>query len=324
MRYLLPILVSLFFLAGCNDGKQPDSLLQQPPFASLTDSITQAPANAALYYKRGVLLYQNNHKGLAEADIRKAWSLQPTEEYGLSLTTILKEKGADSAVLFLEDAVRRLPESIALHVGLARGYQAKGDKEKALAITSAILQQYPGQLDALTLQAELLKDEKPAASLAQLEKAYSLIPSDPALAYDLAYAYAENKNAKVLALTDSLIGAKAPEMEKAFYTKAFYYANVGRGAEALANFDKAIQANYNFLDAYLDKGKLLYEQKKYSLALETFQRGLRVRSTEAQFYFWIAKTQLAMGNRAEAKVNFERAYGLDKELTEAKSAAESL
>lgn len=324
MRFAFCAITAIFFFTSCSNENESASLLNQPPFAGLTDSIRQTPNDAALYYKRGVLLYQNNQKELAEADIRRAWNLQPTEETGLSLTTIIKEKNTDSAVLFLEDAVRKVPGSIALNIGLARGYQQRGEEEKALSITKAILQEYPGQLDALALQSELLKEAQPAEALANLEKAHRLVPSDPALAYDLAYAYAEAKNAKVIPLTDSLIRSKAPELEKAFYTRAFYFVNVGKPGEALSNFDKAIQANYNFLDAYLDKGRLLYDQKKYSEALETFQRGLRVRSTEAQFYLWIAKTQLAMGNKGEAKVNFERAYGLDKELTEAKSAAESL
>lgn len=311
-------------MASCANKDQQSSVLKQPPYSAITDSIEQSPNNAQLWYKRGVMLYQNNEKGLAEHDVRKAWAIQPAEAYGLSLTTILKEKHTDSAVLFLQDAVKKLPESIALHIGLARGYQEKGESEKALSITEAILGRYPGQIDALTLKSELLKEERPDESLASLEKAHSLIPSDPTITYDLAYAYAEAKNAKILTLTDSLIKVKAPELEKAFYTKAVYQANIGNTKDALANFDNAIKTNYNFLDPYLDKGRLLYDQKKFIEAMGVFQKGLQIRSTEPQFYLWLAKTQLAMGSKQEAKLNFQRAYGLDKELTEAKEAAEKL
>lgn len=325
MRKFLLFLLPLAFLAACNNEESNDAVLAQPPFDLLTDSIRQAPGNAELYFRRGVLLYQNNQPSYAEADLKKAWQLHPKEEYALSLTTILKAKHPDSALLFLQEASQKLPNSIALQIGLARGYQKKGDTTKAIAITDKIIKQYPGQLDALTLKSELLNgQEKKSESLVYLERAYALVPSDPALAYDLAYEYADAKNPKAISLTDSVIKAKAPELEKAYYIKGVYYSNLGNQKEALNNFDKAIRANYNFLDAYRDKGQLLLDQKNYEAALKTFELALKVAPASADFYFLIGKTQEALGNKTEAKLNYQRAYGLDKTMTEAKDAAAKL
>jgi tetratricopeptide (TPR) repeat protein len=161
-------------------------------------------------------------------------------------------------------------------------------------------------------------------SLATMEKRYAMVPSDPVLAYDLAYEYSEQKNAKALKLADSLIKAKAPEVEKAYYIKANYFSHINNTDQALKNYDAAIGANYHFLDAYFDKGQLLFKQKKYDEALKTFAIGQKVSPATADFYYWVAKTQEAMGNKADAKMNYERAYALDKTLTEAKAAAERL
>lgn len=161
-------------------------------------------------------------------------------------------------------------------------------------------------------------------SLSALEERYAMVPSDPALAYDLAYEYSEQKNPKALKLADSLIKANAPEIEKAYYSKANYYAQINNTEQALKNYDAAITANYRFLDAYFDKGQLLFEQKRYEEALKTFATGQKVSPATADFYYWVAKTQEAMGNKADAKMNYERAYALDKTLTEAKAAAERL
>ena len=161
-------------------------------------------------------------------------------------------------------------------------------------------------------------------SLPVLEEKYALVPSDPALAYDLAYEYSEQKNARALTLADSLIKVRAPEVEKAYYSKANYYSQVNNTDQALKNYDAAIAANYRFLDAYFDKGQLLFKQKRYEEALRTFATGQKVSPATADFYFWVAKTQEAMGNKADAKMNYERAYALDKTLTEAKAAAERL
>lgn len=325
MRKFLILLLPLAILACNSNDASNDTVLSQPPFDKLTDSIQQSPQNADLYYHRGVLLYQSNQPAYAEQDIRKAWQLHPTEEYALSLTTILKEKNADSAIAFLQQALQKLPNNIALKVGLARGYQKKGDMDKALAVTNEILTNYPGQLDALTLKSEILANQNDKkGSLTYLERAHALVPSDPALAYDLAYEYADAENPEAVTLADSLLKAKAPELEKAYYIKGVYFNNTGNATEALKDFDNAIRANYNFLDAYRDKGQLLYNQKKYNEALKTFELALRVAPANAEFYYLMAQTQQAMGNKQEAKLNYQRAYGLDKTMKEAKEAADKL
>lgn len=161
-------------------------------------------------------------------------------------------------------------------------------------------------------------------SLSALEKRYALVSSDPAIAYDLAYAYAEQKNPKALKLADSLIKAKAPEPEKAYYIKADYFNRTNNVNEALKAYDAAVAANLHFLDAQLDKGRLLYQQKQYAGALRAFATGQKLSPAEPMFYFWTAKTQEAMGDNQNAKANYERAYALDKNLTDAKEAAERL
>lgn len=325
MRQLLMLILPFVFVACHNEDANDDTVLSQPPFDQLTDSIRQAPQTPGLYYKRGILLYQNNQAAYAEQDIRKAWQLAPKEEYALSMTTLLKQKDPDSAILFLQEAVKKLPHSIALQIGLARGYQKKEQMDQALAIINDIIKQHPGQLDALTLKSEILNAQNnKSGALAYLERAYSLVPSDPSLAYDLGFEYADLKNPKALLLADSIIKAKTPEFEKAYYIKGVYLANIGKETEAVKNFDESIRTNYNFLDAYRDKGQLLLRQKKYEEALKTFQLALRIAPASADFYYLVGQTQQAMGNKTEAKLNYQRAYGLDKSMTEAKEAADKL
>ena len=74
----------------------------------------------------------------------------------------------------------------------------------------------------------------------------------------------------------------------------------------------------------MDKGRILYEQKKYNDAAAVFQLALKVSATYADAYYWLGKCQEEMGKKEEARLNYQRAYGLDKSLTEAKKAAENL
>lgn len=172
MSRLFSLFGLILLLASCGGDDDRRAIFNKPPFAGMTDSISKDPNNADLYYRRGALLYQSNLIDLAEDDLRKAWNLNPSEEYALSITTILQDRSTDSAILFLREANRKLPNSIALQVGLARGYQQKGRTAEAMAIADSIITQFPNQLDALMLRSELLKasDRNPEA-LATLEKA---------------------------------------------------------------------------------------------------------------------------------------------------------
>jgi tetratricopeptide (TPR) repeat protein len=317
------IAVLSIVVVACTGNSKQSNALSQAPYDKITDSINKAPGDAGLYYRRGTLLYGNGEMALAEHDLRTAWQLEPKEEHALRLATILRQKNSDTAIAFLQQALKQLPQSVSLNILLAKGYQSKNELDKALAICNAIIQQFPGQLDALVLKSELLKQQnKNSEALSMLEQAHSLAPGDVDLVHQLAFEYAEAKNPKVLSLADSLIKVDIEKRHaEPYYFKGLYYENKGAYKEAIRYFDEAISHDYNFLDAYLDKGQTYYDQKKYADALKTFQFTTTVFPSEALPYYWIGKSQQALGNKNEARLNYQRAYGLDKTLTEAKDSA---
>jgi tetratricopeptide (TPR) repeat protein len=284
------------------------------------------PANSELYYKRGVLLFENNQPDYARQDIEKAWNLLSKEEYALSLARLIKENNSDSAILFLQSAIQKIPNSISLQVSLARGYQSKNESGKAMVIANNIIDKYPGQLDALLLKAEILQaQDKQIEALGILEQAYNYAPSDVELVHNLAYQYAELKNKKVLALADSLIAADVRGTHaEPFLFKGIYYYNNKNYPAAIKAFNEAIIKDYNFLDAHMYKGKAMYDQEKFNEALKAFSLVTTITPTYADAYFWIGKTLEESGQKEEAKLNYERAYQLDKELIDAKEAADRL
>lgn len=327
MKYSVYILLTIV-VVNCrnNDVQEKDSLLKSEPYSIITDSIYQQPANARLYYKRGELLLQNEQFNHAEKDFRKAWALKPDEQNALGVVNLLRRKNIDSAILFIKEASNKIRESLALKISLARAYHEKGELEKSISICNSIIDIYPGQLDALQLKAELLQAQnKNEEAITTLEKAYAYAPGDAELANSLAFAYAQSKNVKAIAISDSLIAADIEgKHAEPYYFKGVYYTNIGKKAGALVFFNQAIQHDYYFLDAYMEKGSLFFNAKNYNEALETFELAARVSPTFAEAYLWMAKTKEKMGNNAEAKSDYQRAYGLDKTLQEAKKAAEKL
>lgn len=329
VKIITAVFGCMILLIGCNDKNNTspyDDILTRQPFAPLTDSIRKEPANDELWFRRAVLLNKNNFPEPALADFRKAWSLVKDERYALGVATILTNKQPDSAKFFLLDALYELPESVLLQMLLARSYDADGNTRAALDFCNGILHAHPSRTDVMKLKAELHdKLDEPDSSIKILETAYQFTPFDIDLNYSLAYKYAESKNAKVISLCDSLIRIDTVNLHaEPYYYKGIYFSNISDKTKALAMFEQAILHNYQYLNAHIEKGRVLYDQKKFADALKAFTLANTISPKFPDAWYWMGKSQEAVGRKADAKLNYLKAYGLDQTFTEAKEAADKL
>lgn len=329
MNRILPVLVSAFLLFSCNEQQDAGpyaGILQEEPYKVLTDSIEEDPKDADLYFRRAVMLNSRQQVMPALADFRKAWTLDPQEKYALGVGNIWLTAQPDSAVAFVERALNELPKSLFLKLLLARAYEANKQPAKAVEICDQIVAEDPQQVNAHILKAELLQGiNQDSLAVPALEQAFALLPDNRALAEELAYAYAETKNPKTIALVDSLLEADtAGEFASPLYIKGNYYANRNMMAEAIRWYDETIRRDHRYLNAYIEKGKLYFNSGQTERALSNFQLANTIAPAFADAWFWIAKCQEKMGQKAEAKLNYQKAASLDPEFTEAKEAADKL
>src|SRR6185503_557525 len=203
---LLILIISLVS-CNCSDESSPYSeVLSKQPFAPLTDSIKSQPKNDDLSFRRAVLLNGNNFPVPALADFQKAWSIHKDQKYAVMIAGLWMEKRADSAIAFLNRALKELPHSYSLRLMLARSYDAANKTIDGLKVCDELLKTYPNNTEVLLLQSGLLeKRGDTTRSIIPLEKAYRIAPGNVEIGLRLAYKYAETKNPKVLALCDSLI-----------------------------------------------------------------------------------------------------------------------
>ena len=327
--YFITVLAGLLLLGSCGHGSDDSpygELLTIPPYRSLTDSIRREPDNDALYFRRAVLLNSNQQAEPALADFRKAWSLRKDERYALGVSTLLLDKQPDSAIAFLRNALRDLPASSLLQLSLARALDAKGNPDEALQLCNEVLRADSLQPDVLQFKASVLSRKgDSAAALTALEQAYTLAPGDIELNYELAFQYAESRNPKVLHLCDSLVTRDSlGNHAEPHYYKGIYYANTGDKKKALELFYLAIRNDYYYLNAYIEKSRILIDQKKWKEATAVLQTVNTLSPRFADGWYWLGQCQEGQGMKAEAKENYLRAYGLDNSFTEAKEAADRL
>jgi len=323
---LLISVIVLLASCGNDSNKSPYSeILAQQPYVVLTDSIKDQPKNDDLYFRRAVLLNRNNFPEPALADFRSAWSIRRYEKYAFGISNILKDKNPDSAVIFLNQALRELPHSYLLRITLARSYDASNKTIDALKMCTQLLSTYPNSTEVLLLQSELLeKRGDTLRSVAPLERALAVAPRFD-IALRLAYKYAETKNPKVLELCDSLIKMDSMGLHAdPYYIKGDYYSNIGDNAKAIKLFDETIRHSYNYLNAYIEKGKILLDQKKINEAFKTFQLCNTIDPAFPDAYYYIGKCQETRGQKQDAKLSYQKAYSLDKTFSEAKEAADKL
>ncbi|RYG46847.1 MAG: tetratricopeptide repeat protein, partial [Chitinophagaceae bacterium] len=271
-------------------------------------------------------LNKNDLPEPALADFRKAWSLRKEESYGVGIANILLDKRPDSAAAFLQEAVRELPGSIYLRLLLARSYDAQQQTDKAINVCDEILLTDSNQVNVLVLKADLLekKNDLPGM-ISVLQKAYRLVPGNLQLGNKLMYQYAETKNPAALSLADSLIRKDSLRMHAdPYYVKGLYYSNINDKVNAIRLFDQTIQRDHRYLNAYIEKGKILLDQKKTADALKTFQLAITVNPAFADAWYWFGQCQEALGQNADATLSYEKAYSLDKTFIEAKEAAERI
>jgi tetratricopeptide (TPR) repeat protein len=282
--------------------------------------------NDALYFRRAILLNTNDQTEPAIADFQKAWSLKKEEKYAFGLGNLMLDKKPDSAAIFLQQALKELPNSFLLQVTLARAYSAQNKTDEALQLCNSILEKNPEQTGLLKMKAELLdKKGNTAEAISILEKAYALTPFDIELNYELALKWAENKNPKVIALCDSLIKIDTLQIHaEPYYYKGIYYTTIGDKAKAISLFDQAIQHDKFYMNAFIEKGRVFFEQKKYAEAFSVFQLANTLSNTFPDAYYWMGRCQEAVGKKEEAKLNYQRAYSLDKTYTDAKEAIDSI
>lgn len=141
----------------------------------------------------------------------------------------------------------------------------------------------------------------------------------------LANLYAETNDPKTIAICDLMnkndVSKRDPNPD---YLKGVYYYNIGDYNQAIDLFNSCIKKDYTFLDAYMEKGRILYKQSKFKEAMDVYDIAIKVSNTFADAHFWKGKCLEALGQKEEAKISYQRAYAFDKELIEAKEAAERI
>lgn len=168
----------------------------------------------------------------------------------------------------------------------------------------------------------LLQKGDTAASIQALQNALKGGPLFMEPQLQLAAIYSDQSKPETVVVADRIIQYAQDQKyaTQARYIKGLYYSNINDNAKALEQFNECIKNDYTFLEAYVEKGLLLYDQKKYVDALKVFEQTIQVSNGFAEGYYNAGRCEEALGNKTEAITYYQKAIGLDKSLTAAQEA----
>jgi tetratricopeptide (TPR) repeat protein len=320
----LLIIVSLYWLCSCKSGAgEKDSsqkILSSPPYSSVTDSIKLFPKNADLYLKRALLLSQNNQHELAMPDYKKSFELKPDEQIALQyVSNLMLVNRPDEAVRVLKECLATWPDSADLHRRLSEIYTQMGQTKKAVEQYDEWTQRDSTNFEVWYEKGVLLaKLKDTAGAIKALERSYKLQPINyNGLA--LASLYEATLNPKVISLCDELIRKDTTGIiNDVLYLKGSYYSDTKQYNKAMALFDECIRRDWKFADAYIEKGIILFDQKRTDSALNVFVMAATVSQTNPDAWYWMARCYEALGKKDAAMLNYERALAIDKNFEEAR------
>jgi tetratricopeptide (TPR) repeat protein len=330
-KYLYLILLPALILSSCKNKNgrsgDPVSILEtNPAYKSLNDSIREFPSDASLFLRRAMRLTQENVHELANPDFQQAWTLKPDLEVALPYAANLEILGRQPERLRLLEALnRQFPLNAQVGRLLADSYAAAGKTGQALTIYNDMIAK--DSLDPEThyekaILMEQLRDT--VRAIGELRRAYSMQSLD-GYGLELAHLYAEQKNPMALKICDFILKQDSARLLiDPLFIKGIYYANTKQFSKAIAQFDSCILRDWKTTDAYLEKGRILFQMKNYDAAMQTFNMAITVTNTDPDAYFWLGRCYEAEHRNMDAVNNYRKAISLDKNFTEARQRMEIL
>lgn len=148
----------------------------------------------------------------------------------------------------------------------------------------------------------------------------------PQAMLSLAHLLAEQKKREALLVCKNIgIRFSASEFKAdTYFIEGVFYARIGNTQAALTSFNSCINKRYSYLEAYMEKGFILFEQAKIEEAFSIFEATIKLNPTYADGYYWMAKCKQKLNQHSEALHYYQKALTFDPSIKEAAEAIKQI
>ena len=164
-----------------------------------------------------------------------------------------------------------------------------------------------------------------AAAIKAFTYAEKIYPT-PITLQELANLLAETRNPITINVCNKLIqmNPSGDYNAQAYFFMGVYFSKINDKQKAVTLFDKSINQDFHFADAYIEKGFIYFTNKEYKKALQVYEQLNAVNPTNADGYYWQAKCNEILSNKTKAIQLYKKAIQLDGTITQANEALQRL
>jgi tetratricopeptide (TPR) repeat protein len=224
-----------------------------------------------------------------------------------------------SVITNLTKQLNQNPDSMGLRILLATAFDSIGDFKHALIQMDTLL-----MVDSLNsglwfTEGQILQDAKDTLHAIESYSRSAKIYPAPGTLLSIANLYAEQKNPKSLEICNHVkdLGLGGEYDAHCDFIAGVYNARTGQRDKALQLFDACIQSDFTYMEAYIEKGLVYFDEKKYRNALDVFQFASTIDKLFPDSYYWMARCYEMMGVKDSAVLRFKQSLSLDKTMNEA-------
>ena len=226
----------------------------------------------------------------------------------------------------LREQLKTHPDSIGIHFQLANLLDSTGNYLAALSEIDSLIRKDSANYGLWFNKATIYEHAKDTLkAILSYSTAIKIYPSPQAL-LGLANLYAEQKDKTSLLICNQVkkMGLGREYDAHCAFIAGVYNARTHNSSLAIPLFDECIANDYTYMEAYVEKGMVYFDNSQYKEALTVFQFASSVNNLYADAYYYMARCYEKMNVRDSAVLRFKQSLSLDKNLTEAKAGLKRL
>jgi len=210
---------------------------------------------------------------------------------------------------------------------IAEDYASKGKINEAIKLLSGELKKSPTNQAILYQLGNLyLERGDTTNAVRSIQQSIELGNEDTDAIMKLGYILANKNDANCLNYANLLIHETniSNTNHLGYFLRGIYFANIGNRKEAILSFDKSIIENYRYIDAYIEKAILLYENNEFNKSIKLLEKGIEIDKFQADLYYWIGRNYEKQKNIDESTYAYEQTLALAPDFANAKFRLDSL
>lgn len=319
------IFILLLFLSSCQYFKQEDKNeeVSLTPYEQqvkiLSAKIVDSPKNAALYFQRGQLHWQNSENEKALNDFYRMTTYDSTKPLYFEVLAefFVQNANVERGINALDYAIKLDPYNAKYHLLQGKYSFYLRRYQDAINRLNNALKRDIHNPEAYFYKGLVYKESNNIdKAISNLTTASEQDPTWDAPFEILGEIYASQNKDLCLKYFDNATQAN-PKNTSARMQKAYYLKGKGKSKEATEIYEQLVLESPQNADALYNLGVMSYDNKEYEKAIKQLEICIKVDPKHALAYYLIGKSQLALGNKPLAANAFQNARNFDTTLVEA-------